>query len=204
MRNFTEDALFIASANKGKITEIKALFAGFPIKIYSLADVDPIQEPEETGSNFKENALLKAIYYGEKTGLPALADDSGLSVDGLQGAPGIYSARWAGESKDFSVAMQRIQTELEQSKATTPYHAHFSCALALYWPDGHTECVEGKVHGTLTFPAKGNKGFGYDPIFVPKGHNVTFAEMEPEQKHAISHRADAFNQLTQACFIKTA
>jgi XTP/dITP diphosphohydrolase len=200
MRLFSEKKLFIASGNQGKIKEIKALLADFPIEIYALGDVDPIVEPEETEPDFRGNAILKAKYYGQKAGMAALADDSGLSVDALNGAPGVYSARWAGKGKDFTVAMDRIETELSACKAVAPFHAHFTCALALYWPDGHVECVEGEVHGTLALPAQGDNGFGYDPIFIPKGHDVTFSQMNPSDKHAISHRAQAFSQLKAGSF----
>lgn len=194
-RKFLEPVLLIASGNQGKVKEIQALLAGYPVQVTSTAGLN-IPEPEETGKSFVENAVLKARYYGEKTGLPALADDSGLAVDALGGAPGIYSARWAGESKDFSIAFKRLKDELGQGPAT----ARFLCALALWWPDGHVEHVEGTVEGELSFPPRGEKGFGYDPIFTARGEKLTFAEMEPERKHTISHRADAFRQLVTACF----
>lgn len=200
-RQFTEPKLLIASGNKGKVKEIRELLAGYPVSIVSTADFDVV-EPEETGKTFIDNAILKAEYYGKATGLPALADDSGLAVDMLGGAPGIYSARWAGENKDFSVAFKRLQdeTKAKQLPAGT-IKAHFVCALALWWPDGHCETVEGKVFGTLTFPPRGEQGFGYDPIFIADGQTLTFGEMPAGQKHAISHRADAFRKLVKACFV---
>ena len=205
IRKFKEDSLLIASGNQGKVKEIKALLAHLPINIVSTKDFD-LEEPEETGKTFIENAVLKAKYYGENTGLPALADDSGLAVDLLDGAPGIYSARWAGESKDFTLAFSRIQQEIKEKQSTqsgdvlVELAAHFVCALSLWWPDGHTESVEGTVNGHLTFPPRGNLGFGYDSIFIAEGHNVTFAEMPPEEKHQISHRANAFKKLLAQCF----
>lgn len=200
-RQFTETALLIASGNKGKIKEISELLADYPVDIVSTANYT-IQEPEETGSTFIDNAVLKARYYGQKTGLPALADDSGLSIDMLGGMPGIYSARWAGEEKDFSIAFNRIKEEVKfYDKADgEEIRAHFTCAFALWWPDGHVETVEGKVFGHLVFPPRGDNGFGYDPIFVADGQVQTFGEMAIEEKHAISHRADAFRKLVDACF----
>lgn len=200
MRKFSESELLIASGNKGKVKEIIELLADFNVKIRSLDEFSNIEEPEETGLTFKENAILKAKYYGEITGLPALADDSGLAIDALNGDPGIYSARWAGETKDFSIAMNKVENELKSSNSPPPYSAHFVCALAIYWPDGHIECVEGKAYGNLTFPARGEKGFGYDPIFIPEGYNKTFAEIEPDIKKNISHRSDAFKKIVNKCF----
>lgn len=200
-RHFTEPSLLIASGNSGKVREIKDLLEPFAVDVRSAAEFN-LQEPEETGNTFIENAQLKARYYGSNTGLPALADDSGLAVDILDGAPGIYSARWAGEGKDFSVAFKRLQEELSQKQGSNgTIKAHFVCALALWWPDGHMETFEGKVFGRLTFPPRGNNGFGYDPIFIANGKNLTFGEMPKDQKHAISHRADAFNQFVGACFL---
>jgi XTP/dITP diphosphohydrolase len=156
-----------------------------------------LPEPEETGNTFTANAELKALAAARASNSVALADDSGLAVSALDGAPGIYSARWAGTSKDFDVAMDRIEAELGDA---TDRAAHFVCALTLAWPDGHCETFEGTVHGTLTFPKRGTLGFGYDPIFVPAGHSITFAEMDPDKKHQMSHRADAFAKLVAACF----
>lgn len=197
-RKFTNTRLLIASRNEGKVTEIKTLLAPYNIEIVSAKELD-IQEPEETSNSFRGNAELKAKYYCKEGNLPALADDSGLSVNVLNGDPGIHSARWAGEPRDFNVAIQRIKDEIEDKNIVNP-KASFSCALSLCWPDGHTETVEGQCHGTLTFPGRGEKGFGYDPIFVPSGAEQTFAEMEAEEKDRISHRAVAFGKLIEKCF----
>jgi XTP/dITP diphosphohydrolase len=156
-----------------------------------------LPEPEETGDTFRANAELKALAAALGAGEVALADDSGLAVDALGGQPGIYSARWAGPGKDFGAAMERVERELP---AGAPRTARFVCALSLAWPDGHVETVEGVVAGTLAWPPRGSRGFGYDPIFVPDGLEVTFGEMEPTAKHAMSHRADAFRQLVERCF----
>ena len=160
-----------------------------------------LPEPEETGTTFVANAALKARAAAAAARLPALADDSGLVVDALGGAPGIYSARWAGPMKDFAVAMKRVEDEL-QAKGAADRSAHFTAVLALCWPDGHCETFEGRVDGRLVWPPRGDRGFGYDPIFVPDGHRQTFGEMEPSAKHAISHRAVAFRKLIEACFAK--
>ena len=195
-RLFTESTLLIASGNSGKIAEIRALLAPYPIIVQSAASFG-LAEPEETGLTFAENAQLKARYYSAHTTLPALADDSGLCVDGLGGAPGIYSARWAGENKDFNLAIARIEQELGGS---TNRKAYFVCALSLCWPDGHVVTVEGTVHGTLVFPARGTFGFGYDPVFIPDGHTQTFGEMPHAEKENISHRSDAFAKLIAQVF----
>ncbi len=194
-RKFTEKKLVIASHNQGKVREIGELLRPLGIEVVSALDLD-LPEPEETGTTFIANAELKAKAASEASGLPSLADDSGLCVDVLWGRPGIYSARWAGPDKDFALAMQKV----EQSLDGRPSAAHFTCALSLAWPDGHVETVEGNVHGHLQFPPAGDRGFGYDPIFVPEGEAITFGEMDPVKKHAISHRADAFNQLLARCF----
>jgi XTP/dITP diphosphohydrolase len=196
-KRFTHTRLLIASKNTGKVQEIQELLSEYNVQLTSAAN-SPLEEPEETGSSFVENAELKAKYYAEHIGLPALADDSGLCVDALEGAPGIYSARWGGENKDFNLAMKRVEEEM---KGTNNLSARFVCALSLYWPEEeHVESFVGKVEGTIQFPPKGDKGFGYDPIFVPKGYDQTFAELSHEIKQRISHRADAFNQLIQNCF----
>lgn len=199
MTIFSEKELLIASKNEGKVKEIRALLAPFDVEVISAANFD-IEEPEETGSTFAENAALKAEYYGKATNLPALADDSGLSIEALGGAPGIYSARWAGAEKDFAVAMKRVEEEL-QTKGADDYSAKFVCSLALWVPEGSTDHVEGEVKGTLTFPARGNLGFGYDPIFIPEGHDRTFAEMTPEEKASMSHRTRAFKALIDMYFL---
>lgn len=195
-RKFDEKKLVIASHNAGKIREIGELLAPFGVDVVSAGDMD-VEEPEETGLTFIDNAVLKAKHSADATGLPALADDSGLAVTALDGAPGIYSARWAGQPRDFNMAMQRVQDELADNADRS---AKFICALALAWPDGHVEVFEGKVEGTITWPMRGDKGFGYDPIFQPDGHQISFAEMEPAKKHEMSHRADAFEQLVARCF----
>lgn len=195
-RRFTESDLVIASHNPGKVREISDLLRRFDVAVMSAGDLG-LGEPEETESTFVGNAVLKAKASACGANRPALADDSGLAVTALDGAPGIYSARWAGPGKDFSIAMNRVQQELGD---TADRSAHFVCALALAWPDGHVETFEGRVDGTLSFPPRGEKGFGYDPIFVPEGYDITFAEMDPQKKHAMSHRADAFQQLVEACF----
>lgn len=193
---FNEDKLVIASHNPGKVREIADLLRPFGVDVVSAGDLD-LPEPEETEDTFIGNALLKANAAAKASGLPALADDSGLAVNALDGAPGIYSARWAGPDKDFMVAMKLVE---ELMRGTEDRAAKFVCALALAWPDGHTEVFEGTVTGDITWPPVGEKGFGYDPIFIAEGETITFAEMAPERKHAMSHRADAFHQLVAACF----
>jgi len=196
-RRFTGDTLVIASHNKGKVREIAKLLGAYVDHFPSAGDLD-LAEPEETETTFIGNAELKARAAATAGGLPALADDSGLVVPALGGAPGIYSARWGGPGKDFAIAMKRVETEL----AGCDPAAYFVCALSLAWPDGHVESVEGRIHGRLTFPGRGDKGFGYDPIFIAEGRDITFAEMDPDEKHSISHRADAFRQLVARCFAK--
>ena len=185
--------LIIASHNQGKVTEIADLLAPFGLDVISAGALN-LPEPEETGATYIANAELKALAASKAANLPALADDSGLSVTALGGAPGIYSARWAGESKDFDHAMKRVADALLLS-GTTDRSAEFVCALSLAWPDGHIVSFEGRVGGSIIWPARGDNGFGYDPIFMPTGHNITFGEMEPAKKHAMSHRAVAFSQL---------
>jgi XTP/dITP diphosphohydrolase len=192
----TGGTLIVASHNQGKVKEIRHLLAPFGITVQSAGDLD-LPEPEETEDSFAGNAKLKALAAAQAANLPALSDDSGLAVTALGGAPGIYSARWAGPGKDFALAMERVHDSLADSGDRT---AAFVCALCLAWPDGHTEVFEGRVEGTITWPMRGDRGFGYDPIFVPEGHDITFAEMEPEAKHAMSHRARAFAQMVEACF----
>jgi len=184
---FGNAPLVIASHNAGKVKEIGALTAPLGIRVISASEAG-IDEPEETGDSFAENATLKAVYSSNPTGLPALSDDSGLVVPAIGGAPGIYSARWAGPNKDFNVAFERIQKEL----GDLPANAYFICVLALSIPGRPVELFEGRIDGTLTFPPRGEKGFGYDPIFIPEGHNKTFAEFDPDFKNSISHRAIAF------------
>ncbi|MCE3233078.1 MAG: Xanthosine triphosphate pyrophosphatase [Rickettsiaceae bacterium] len=196
-QKFTQTKLLIASGNQGKVMEIRELMSEFNVQIIAASEFD-IAEPEEIGKTFIENAELKARYYGGKTGLPALADDSGLCVDALNGEPGIYSARWAGADKNFAEAISRVQTEMTGKDNNK---AKFVCALSLYWPNlNKMESVEGSIDGTLTFPQKGKGGFGYDPIFIPKGYNETFGELHHEVKQKISHRAVAFDNLIKKCF----
>ena len=189
--------LVIATHNEGKLREIRDLMAPLGIDCVGAAELD-LPEPEEIGVTFADNAELKAREAADLSGLPALADDSGLSVDALHGAPGIHSARWAEDSagnRDFMRAMERVWSEVEAAGPDAGRDAHFTCVLSLAWPDGDIESFEGKVHGTLTWPPRGAKGFGYDPMFVAAGMDRTFAEMEPAEKHAISHRAAAFEKL---------
>jgi XTP/dITP diphosphohydrolase len=199
-RRFTGPQLVIASHNAGKAREIAELLAPYGVEVIPAAQLN-LPEPEETAISFVGNAELKARAAAAAAGLPALADDSGLVVHILDGAPGIYSARWAGPTKDFAIAMARVQRELEARNAVDR-RAHFVAALALCWPDGHCETFEGRVDGTLVWPPRGSKGFGYDPMFLPDGYDITFGEMEPTAKHAISHRADAFRKLTTTCFAR--
>jgi XTP/dITP diphosphohydrolase len=187
--------LVIASHNSGKVEEIAALLAPFGIAAVA-AETLALPEPEETGNSFEANAELKAKAAAEASGLPALADDSGLVVPALGGAPGIYSARWAGPAKDFRVAMERVHRELgDKNRAAT-----FVAVLALAWPDGRTELSRGEVPGNLIWPPRGERGFGYDPMFVPLGGTLTFGEIDPAEKHRISHRAHAFSKLVQRHF----
>jgi XTP/dITP diphosphohydrolase len=197
----------IATHNPGKLKEMRELLNPYGITAVSAGELG-LGEPEETGLSFRENARIKAIAATDATDLPAFADDSGLTVDALDGAPGIYSARWAGETKDFQHAMQTVEDRLRERGAETPSQrrAHFVSALCVAWPDGHVEEFEASVAGTLVWPPRGNKGFGYDPIFLPDGHERTFGEMSPEEKHGLppggkglSHRARAFLKLAEAC-----
>lgn len=203
-RRFDGVELVVASHNPGKVREIADLLAPLGIGLMGAAALG-LPEPDETGSTFAENAALKAHAAARASGRPALADDSGLSVHALAGAPGIFSARWAGPDKDFGKAMARVWQAV-QDQAPPPDQgapdlaAHFTSALALAWPDGHCELFEGEVHGHLVWPARGDRGFGYDPMFQAEGRALTFGEMVPEEKHAISHRAIAFRKLLDGCF----
>lgn len=200
-RPFTENKLVVASHNEGKVREIRDLLAPFGIETISAGELG-LDEPEETGVTFAANAALKAQAAAKASGLASLSDDSGLCVSALKDAPGIYSARWAGEPRDFGLAMEKVEDALKKAEATKPEDrkARFVCVLCLTWPDGHEETFEGTVHGTLIWPPRGDKGFGYDPMFLPKGEEVTFGEMTPEKKHLMSHRAHAFYQLIESCF----
>lgn len=189
--------LVVASHNAGKVREIGALIAPFGLTAISAAELN-LPEPDETEATFEGNALLKARAASRVSELPALSDDSGLCVDALGGAPGIYSARWAGPKKDFYAAMSQVQAKLESLPAASR-RAHFVCALAVAWPDGHAETFIGRIDGTLIWPPRGQNGFGYDPFFVPEGRQMTFGEMDPAEKHAMSHRARAFQKFVEAC-----
>lgn len=198
-RRLATARLIVASHNAGKVREIAALLGPLGIEAVGAAALG-LAEPEETGDTFIANAALKARAAATASGEPALADDSGLVVPALDGAPGIYSARWAGPGKDFRVAMARIDRDLAaRGVATGGAPAYFVCALSLGWPDGHCETMEGRVDGRLTWPPRGVHGFGYDPMFVPDGHARTFGEMTPEEKQPLTHRARAFAQLAAAC-----
>jgi XTP/dITP diphosphohydrolase len=212
MRKLLPGRLVVASHNGGKVREIAELLGPHGIEPISAAELD-LPEPEEIGATFADNADLKAREAADLTGLPTLADDSGLCVDALDGRPGIHSARWAlveptvdpsagpGEvhgQRDFAMAMRRVWDELEAAGPGTSRSAHFVCALCVCWPDGRAEIFEGRVDGTLVWPPRGDRGFGYDPMFVPAGRDETFGEMDPAEKHRISHRAVAFEKLVAA------
>jgi XTP/dITP diphosphohydrolase len=213
VRKLGPGKLVIASHNQGKVREIADLLGPYGIEPVSAAELD-LPEPDEIGISFAENADLKARQAADLSGLPALADDSGLCVEALGGRPGIYSARWAlgadpsvppaagpGEvqgDRDFNLAMRRVEEELEALGPEASRDAHFVCALALCWPDGHCEWFEGRVDGRLVWPPRGDRGFGYDPMFEPVGRDISFGEMDPAEKHKISHRADAFRKLVAA------
>ena len=195
-RRFTGDTLVIASHNKGKVGEIAELLRPYASRFQSAGELG-LPEPEETGETFAANAELKARATALASGQVSLADDSGLAVTALGGRPGIHSARWGGEGRDFLLAMTRVNDELADSPDRS---AAFVCALSLAWPDGHCETVEGRVEGGLVWPPRGAGGFGYDPVFVPTGHENTFGELPAAVKHAMSHRADAFRKLVARCF----
>lgn len=199
-RRLEEGKLVVASHNPGKVREIAHLLVPFRLEVVSAGDLD-LAEPEETGDTFRANAELKALAAAQASGLPALADDSGLCVNALNGAPGVHSARWAGPTRDFDFALEKLRRGMIEA-GLSDTSAYFVCGLALAWPDGHIEYFEGRVDGELTWPPRGENGFGYDPIFIPDGHELTFGEMEAQAKHRMSHRADAFRQLVDACFGK--
>lgn len=200
MRSIGEK-LVVATHNPGKLREIAALIEPLGIACVGAAELG-LPEPEEIGNSFADNADLKAREAADLSGMPALADDSGLCVDALHGRPGIFSARWAEDqagNRDWMRAMRRVWEEVDASGPDAGRDAHFACALSLAWPnDGQVENFEGRVDGTLVWPPRGDRGFGYDPMFVANGHDVTFGEMEPAEKHRISHRADAFRKLVRA------
>jgi XTP/dITP diphosphohydrolase len=207
IRHLTSDRLVIATHNPGKLAEMRELLAPYGVAAISAREL-ALAEPDENGMTFTENACIKAAAAARAAKLPALADDSGLVVEALDGAPGIHSARWAGRDRDFHRAMETIEQELRARGATTleRRRAHFVSALCLAWPDGHTEEFEARVAGTLVWPPRGDRGFGYDPMFVPAGQQRTFGEMSSEEKHGLpprgkglSHRARAFLKLAEAC-----
>ena len=200
--------LVIATRNPGKLVEMRDLLAIYGIEAVSAGELG-LPEPEETGTSFRANAWIKAEAAARASGMASFADDSGLAVDALDGEPGIHSARWAGPDKDFRFAMNEVQTKLMEKGAKAPERrrAHFVSALCVAWPDGHVEQFEAQVHGTLVWPPRGDKGFGYDPMFLPDGQTKTFGEMPSEEKHGLpphgrglSHRAKAFLKLAEACF----
>jgi XTP/dITP diphosphohydrolase len=202
--------LVIATHNPGKLAEMRELLAPYGIDAISAGELD-LQEPDETGMSFGDNARIKAQVAAQATGLPAFADDSGLVVDALDGAPGIHSARWAGPEKNFRRAMETIEVKLYErgAKTSAQRQAHFVSALCVAWPDGHVEDFEAKVDGALVWPPRGTKGFGYDPMFLPDGHARTFGEMSSDEKHGLpprgkglSHRARAFMKLAEACLAR--
>ncbi len=200
-RKFEGDTLLVATHNQGKLKEMAHLLEPFGVKIVGAADMD-LPEPDETEDTFVGNARIKAHAAAKATGLPALSDDSGITIDALDGAPGVYTADWAetGNGRDFLMAMTRAHTELEAKGAAHPRLAQFRCTLVLAWPDGHDEVFEGVAPGHLIWPIRGKDGFGYDPMFVPKGYKVTFAEMDRWEKNKISHRGLAVKQFVAGCF----
>ena len=194
------DRIVAASHNEGKVRELAELFAPYGVECLSAPSLG-LPEPEETGASFAANAVLKAEAAARASGMMAIADDSGLEVAALDGAPGIHSARWGGRDKDFGLAMERVQRELE-AEGATDLAANFTCALALAAPEGPAQVFEGKVFGTLCFPPRGTRGFGYDPIFVPDGHTQTFGEMAPALKNELSHRMRAFEKLMADTYVE--
>jgi XTP/dITP diphosphohydrolase len=201
MRKFGENKLLVATHNAGKLVEIGALLKSFGISVVSAGQLG-LPEPEETEDNFIGNARIKAHAGAQASGLVTLADDSGICVDGLGGAPGVYTADWAEtpNGRDFGMAMERTWAALEDANAPYPRTAQFCCTLVMAWPDGHDEVFEGVMRGSVVWPMRGTQGHGYDPIFQPDGYDKTFAEIAPELKNDISHRADAFRKLVAGCF----
>ena len=200
MRKLSGDTLLVATHNAGKLAEIADLLAPHGITVIGAAERN-LPEPDETESSFVGNARIKAHAAAQATGLPALADDSGIEIDALGGAPGVYTADWAEtpEGRDFGMAMKKAHRHLLDASAPQPWRARFRCTLVVAWPDGHDEVFPGKVEGRFTWPMRGVEGHGYDPIFQPDGHTVTFAEMDSAEKNRISHRADALSQLVTGC-----
>jgi XTP/dITP diphosphohydrolase len=201
VRKFTEGRLVVATHNKGKLEEISALLEPFSVKVTSAGELG-LAEPAETETTFIGNARIKAHFAAKASGLPALADDSGITVDGLGGAPGVYTADWAEtpQGRDFVMAMTRTWHALEAANAPYPRTAQFRCTLVLAWPDGHDEVFEGVMPGQVVWPMRGDQGHGYDPVFQPDGYDITFGEMDRWKKNEISHRADAFGKLVKECF----
>jgi XTP/dITP diphosphohydrolase len=200
-RKLLPGPLVIASHNQGKVREITALLGPLGMEPVSAGQLG-LPEPEETEDSFVGNATIKALASARGSGMPALADDSGLEVAALGGRPGVYTANWAERedgSRDWAWAMEKVERELQALGSDVPREATFVCTLALGWPDGHVDCFTGRVAGTLVWPPRGTRGFGYDPVFLPAGHTETFGEMDPHAKHAMSHRAEAFKQLVSAC-----
>ncbi|MBD3765140.1 MAG: RdgB/HAM1 family non-canonical purine NTP pyrophosphatase [Rhodobacterales bacterium] len=200
-RPFSGDRLVIATHNRGKLEEIAALLQPYGVNVVSAGDLG-LPEPAETEETFVGNARIKAHAAARATGLPALADDSGIEIEALGGAPGVHTADWAEtpQGRDFVMAMTRAWTELEAIAAPEPRRARFCCTLVLAWPDGHDEVFAGQMPGRIVWPMRGDRGHGYDPIFQPDGHDLTFAQMDRWEKNRISHRADAFRKLVQGCF----
>lgn len=200
-RKFDGDTLVFATHNKGKLEEMEHLLSPFGVKVVGAADMD-LPEPEETEDTFVGNARIKAHAAAKATGLPCLSDDSGITIDALKGAPGVYTADWAetGNGRDFVMAMSRAHNELEAINAPHPRLAQFRSTLVVAWPDGHDEVFEGVAPGHLTWPRRGDQGFGYDPMFVPEGYDITFAEMDRWEKNKISHRALAVQKFVKGCF----
>lgn len=200
-RRFGGGRLVVASHNAGKVREIGDLLAPFGVETVSAKDLG-LPVPAETETSFEGNARIKAHAAARAANLPALSDDSGLAVDALDGAPGVYTADWAEtpQGRDYAAAMARVWQELEARAAPEPRAARFVCCLSLAWPDGHDETFIGTARGRVVWPPRGANGFGFDPMFLPEGGALTFGEMAPADKHAISHRADAFRQLVAACF----
>lgn len=201
MRKFSGDTLLVATHNQGKLEEIAHLLEPYRVAVIGAAEKG-LSEPEETENSFVGNARIKAHAAAQAAGLPALSDDSGLEIDALNGAPGVYTADWAEteNGRDFEMAMARAHREIIESGAPEPWTARFCCTLVLAWPDGHDEVFPGTIDGRITWPMRGSQGHGYDPIFIPNGHSITFAEMDRWEKNKMSHRADAFNKFVKACF----
>ncbi len=195
MKSLKNQKLVVATHNAGKLREISALLSPYGVTAVSAGSLG-FDEPAETGTTFEGNAKLKAVYSAERSGLVALADDSGLCVEALNGEPGVYTADWAGPKRDWAMAMRLVEEKLQAIKAARA--AYFSCTLCVAWPDGDARFFEGRVHGSLTWPPRGTRGFGYDPMFVPDGETETFGEMEPVRKTLMSHRGRAFEKLVNA------